>query len=108
MEESFDKYEKMTFNLVKERVQRIRKFFTHGLFFIMAVIIYVAKTYFGAPFNFFPFLYLTETVMWCWTFVIGLQGIKLVIIENIFGTHWEKRQIQKVMQNDQNVQNKWK
>lgn len=99
--------EQVMLELAKERVRRIKKFYDHFFIYIIGLGIYLAKTYLGAPLNFFPIRYINETFMWCWTFVFGIQGIKLFFIENVFGTNWEKRQLKKEMENQSSRTNKW-
>ena len=89
--------EQIAFEIAKQRVHRIKKFYNHLFLFLIGVGIYIAKRYFGVPLNFFPIRYLNETFMWCWTFVIVVQGIKLFLLENVLGGNWEKRKIESIM-----------
>jgi hypothetical protein len=88
--------------VAKKRVFRMKKFFNHCIVFSVGLVLYFAKTYFGAPLNFFPIRYLTETIMWIWTFIIATQGLKLFLIENVLDASWEKKQIEKIMSNQKN------
>lgn len=81
----------------RDRVRRIQKFYKHLFVFGIGLILYIAKTYFGAPLNFFPIHFLNTTVMYCWTFILAVQGMKLWVIQNWLGRDWEQKQIRKIM-----------
>ncbi|RXR19097.1 2TM domain-containing protein [Flavobacterium amnicola] len=57
--------EQIALDIAKERVKRMKKFYNHLFIFMIGLILYVSKRYFGAPLNFFPIKHLNETVMWC-------------------------------------------
>jgi len=106
--ERYTTTEQINLEIAKERVKRMKKFYNHLFIFVIGVAFYVAKTYFGAPLNFFPIRYLNETFMWCWTFIVAIQGIKLFFIENVLGNNWEKRQIEEIMRKENIEEKKWK
>lgn len=87
------------------RVRKISRFYTHLFIYIVGVLLYFAKTYFGAPFNFWPIVYINCFFMTIWTIVIGIQGIKLFFRERVFGTDWEQRKMQEFLNKDKH--NKW-
>ncbi len=91
--------------MAKYRVHKIRRFYTHLLIYIIALMVYLTKTYLGAPFNFWPIRDINETIMWIWTFIIAVQGIRLFFREKVFDTAWEQRKVQEYMNHDK--QNKW-
>jgi hypothetical protein len=91
--------------LARNRVERIKKFYTHLFIYVIGVIIFIAKTYFGAPFNFWPIKYINCFFMWAWTFIIAVQGLRLFFREKVFGTKWEQKKVQEFLNNDK--QNKW-
>lgn len=93
--------------LVRERVQKLRRFYTHLFIFAIALIIYIAKTYFGAPFNFFPLRLINETVIWIWTFIIAVKAIRLFVKEKMLGTNWEQNKINEIIEKENNANNKW-
>lgn len=92
--------------MVRERVQKIRKFYTHLFIYAIGVIIYVLKTYFGVPFNFWPIHFINEFFMWCWTFIIAMQALRLFFREQFFGTNWEQRKIKQLLEKENNNK-KW-
>lgn len=94
--------------LVRERVHKLGRFYTHLFVYAIGLIIYIAKTFFDAPFNFIPLKYINETFMWIWTFVLVVQGIKLLIHEKILGANWEKNKINEIIEKENNSNNKWK
>jgi len=98
--------EEFRLQMARHRVQKIGNFFSHLFIFTIGVLIYVAKTYFGAPLNFWPIQYINCAFMCVWTFVIAVQGIRLFCREIIFGTNWENRKIQEYLNNKN--QTKWK
>ena len=53
--------------MAKERVKKLKDFYFHMVFFMLGVVIYVLKTYYGAPLNFFPIRYINGFVMAIWT-----------------------------------------
>ena len=93
--------------LVRQRVKKISQFYTHLFIYVIGIIIYVLKTYFGVPFNFLPIKYINEFVMWVWTFFLVVQGLKLFLAERVFGTNWEKKQIRKMMDKQNETKQKW-
>lgn len=94
--------------LVRERVHKLRRFYTHLFIFSVGIVIYIAKTYFGAPFNFFPLRFINDTFMWIWTFIIAFQGFKLFVKEQLLGTKWEQNKINEIIEKENNTNNKWK
>jgi len=94
--------------LARERVHKLRRFYVHLLIYIIVVLIYVSKTYFGAPFNFIPLRFISETVVWIWTFVIAVKAFKLFIKEQFLGTQWEQYKIREIIEKENSFKNKWK
>jgi|JI10StandDraft_1071094.scaffolds.fasta_scaffold771190_2 uncharacterized protein YacL len=93
--------------LVRERVHKIRRFYTHLFVYLIGLVLYIAKTYFGAPLNFSPIRYINDTFMWILTFIIVVQGLRLLIKEQILGVKWEQNKINEIMQKENNTK-KWK
>jgi uncharacterized protein YacL len=94
--------------LARERVHKLRQFYVHLFIYVVVVLIYMSKTYFGAPFNFIPLRYINETVVWIWTFVIAVKGFKLFIKEQFLGTQWEQNKIREIIEKENSLKNKWK
>ena len=52
--ESFENNtQKELFELAQKKMQRLKGFYIHTFIYIIGVIVFVAKTYFGIQFNFF-------------------------------------------------------
>ena len=97
--------EELALEMARYRVHKLSRFYTHLFIFVIGVLVYVAKTYFGAPLNFWPIKYINATFMAVWTFIIAVQGMRLFFREIVFGSNWEKRKVQEILNKDK--QNKW-
>lgn len=100
-----DNAEDFTLQMARYRVHKMRRFYTHLFIYTVGVLLYVAKTYFGAPFNFWPIRHINCFFMMIWTFIIAIQGIRLFFREKVFGTNWEQRKMQEFLNEEKN--NKW-
>lgn len=100
---SFNK-EDIALEMARYRVRKIRRFYKHLFIYMIAILVYVAKTYFGAPFNFWPIHFVNNTFMAVWTFIILLDGLQLFVRELFFGTQWEQRKMQEYLNQEKN---KW-
>lgn len=107
MKPKFDRNNPENFDIemARYRVHKMRRFYTHLFIYGIGVLIFLAKTYLGAPFNFWPIRYINCFFMWVWTFIIAVQGLKLFFREKVFGTQWEQRKLQEFI--NQEKQNKW-
>lgn len=97
--------EELALESVRYRVHKMRRFYTHLFIYLVGVSLYVCKTYFGAPFNFWPIRHINCFFMMVWTLVIAIQGIKLFFRETVFGSNWEQRKMQEFINKEK--QNKW-
>jgi uncharacterized protein YacL len=93
--------------IVKERVHKLKQFYTHLFIYAIGVAVYVAKTYFGAPLNFWPIRFINEFVMGVWTFFLVMQAMQLFVTQKVFGSQWEQKRIQKIMEKEKIKQQKW-
>ena len=93
--------------IVREKVQKIKKFYTHLFIFVIGVIIYVCKTYLGVPLNFWPIKFINEFFMWCWTFIIVVQGIQLFLSQNILSKNWEEQKIKEIIAKEKIKKQNW-
>lgn len=87
-------------DLVRERVKKLKKYYTQLFIYGIGVILYFSKTYLGAPLNFIPLNFLNELVMWCWTFFIVVQTLKMFFAEKIFTSNWEQRKINEMLEKE--------
>ena len=93
--------------IIREKVQKIKKFYTHLFIFVIGVIVYVSKTYLGAPLNFWPIKFINEFFMWCWTFIIVVQGIQLFLSQKMFGKNWENQKIREILEKEEVKKQNW-
>jgi uncharacterized protein YacL len=93
--------------LARDRVNKLKKFYTHLFIYVIGIVFYILKTYFNVPFNFLPLRYINEFVMWVWTFFLVVQGIQVFFAEKIFGSKWEQKQIDKILEKEKTSNNKW-
>ncbi len=93
--------------LARVRVQKIKKYYGYLFIYVVGMIVYISKTYFGAPLNFFPLRYLNEFVMWCWTFFIVIQTLQILFAEKLFSADWEQRKINEILEKDNHSKNRW-
>lgn len=92
---------------VRKRVRKIKNFYGHLFVYVFGLTVYIGKTYYGVPLNFIPISYINEVFMWIWTFVIAIEGILLFFREMVFGDNWEKKRIQKMINEDKVEHKKW-
>lgn len=88
--------------MAREKVQEEKKFYTSLFIYVLGLIIFFSKTYWGASLNFFPLKYLNSFVMYVWTFFIVLQILRYIFINTFFGRNWEMKRIQKIMNQEKN------
>ena len=93
--------------IVKERVHKLKQFYTHLFIYVIGVAVYVAKTYFDVPLNFWPIRFINEFVMGVWTFFLVMQAMQLYLTQKVFGNQWEQKRIQKIMEKEKTKQQKW-
>lgn len=105
--ETYKTPEEKRLQMARARVQKIKNYYAHLFIYAVGIFIYVAKTYFGAPLNFFPFKFLNEFVMWCWTFIIAVKTLKMVFVEKLFGDNWEQRKINEILEKENQSKNRW-
>lgn len=93
--------------MIKERVHKLKQFYIHLFIYVIGIIVYVSKTYFGVPFNFWPIKFINEFVMWVWTFFLVVQAVQLFLVQKVFGTNWEQKRIQKMIEKEKIEKQKW-
>ncbi|MDR7210407.1 2TM domain-containing protein [Flavobacterium piscis] len=98
--------ERKLHKLASKNVAKLKAFYSHAFIYIIGVIIYILKEYFGAPFNFFPIQYLNWFVMCIWTTVFLVSAVELFTYNNIFGKEWEKRKLKDILEKKTTTQ-KW-
>lgn len=93
--------------IARDKVKKMKKFYDHLFIFTIGVVIYILKTYFGLPFNFWPIRFINEFFMWCWTFIIAVQGIKLFFTQNLLGRKWEEQKIKEILEEEKVNKQNW-
>jgi L-lactate permease len=93
--------------LAKARIKKRKEFYIQFILFMLITVIYVLKTYFGVPFNFFPFRYLNGFVMGFTGIYIVVNGIYFISTEFILGKSWEEKQIKRMIEKN-NEKQIWK
>ena len=93
--------------LARKRVLKLKGFYIHAFIYGIGLMVYVLKTYFGAPLNFSPLNYLNFTAMAIWTFFFVEQGLPLFFKETFFGKNWEKKRINEILEKEKETKNTW-
>jgi len=93
--------------LAKKRVRKIKRFYNHLLIYSIGVVIFLLNEYCDAPLKSILLLYQTWFFMYCWTFIIVVQGLKIFIIEVVLGKNWEAKQMNKIIESESNNQNSY-
>jgi len=86
--------------MAKDRVRQLKGFYWHLFVFLIGVVVYVSKTYFGAPLNFPPISYMNIAFMVIWTLIITVDGLRLLVKEKLSGTQWEVRKINQFVEQE--------
>lgn len=87
--------------LAAKRVKKLKDFYIHSLIFAIGVVFYVLKAYYGISFNFFPVNYINGFVMSIWALSYVIQGTDVFITEVLFGSEWEKKKINKILDSEE-------
>jgi len=91
--------------MAKDRVRQLKGFYWHLFVFLIGVVVYVSKTYFGAPLNFPPISYMNIAFMVIWTLIITVDGLRLLVKEKLSGTSWEERKINQLIEQEKASKN---
>ncbi len=94
-------------DIARLRVAELKSFYSHLLIYVIGVLLFVSKTFFGLAINFWPIKFINEFFMWVWTFIIAVQGIKLFFKVQLFGAKWEQRKIDEMMNKENKSNQKW-
>ncbi|MEO7975836.1 2TM domain-containing protein [Flavobacterium sp.] len=94
------------YKIASKKVVKLKAFYSHAFMYIIGVIVYILKEYFGAPFNFFPIQYINGFVMGIWTTVFLISAIDVFATHKIFGDEWEERKVKSILEKKTEKQ-KW-
>ncbi|UQD57755.1 2TM domain-containing protein [Flavobacterium sp. K5-23] len=101
-QESYEENEIL--EMARKKVKKLKGFYTHMLIYLIGVVLFVLKEYFGAPLNFFPVKYLSFMVMAIWSVAFFISAIDILITFQFFGKNWEERKIQRIMEKESKKQ----
>jgi hypothetical protein len=90
--------------LALKKVKRIKNFYIHAFIYLIGITIYVLKTYYGLPFNFFPIKFINGFVMAIWTFSFVVQALGLFITEVVLGKKWEQNKMKNIINKESQKQ----
>jgi hypothetical protein len=93
--------------MAKDRVRQLKGFYCHLFVFVIGVVVYISKTYFGAPLNFPPISYMNLAFMVIWTLIITIDGLRLLVKEKLSDSPWEKRKINQIIEQEKASKNKF-
>ncbi|SHI63640.1 2TM domain-containing protein [Flavobacterium terrae] len=99
--------EERRLEFARVRVQKIKRYYVHLFIYALGILVYLLKTYLGAPLNFFPLKFLTGFIMWCWTFFIVVQTLQILFAEKLFDNNWEQRKINEILEKENQSKNRW-
>jgi uncharacterized protein YacL len=94
-------------DIIRSRVKELKKFYSHLFIYVIGVLVYISKTYFDLPINFWPINFINEFFMLVWTFVIGVQAVSLFLMQRLFGSKWEEQKINEMMEKEKSETTKW-
>ncbi|MFK7000898.1 2TM domain-containing protein [Flavobacterium oreochromis] len=93
--------------MIREKVRRIKSYYTHLSIFGIVLVLYVFKTYFGLSFSFFPLKWLNHFVISCWAFVIFIKTLKIFFAHIFFNENWERNKINEIIEKENQFKNHW-
>lgn len=99
--------DKIIRQIAKEKVHKLKQFYTHLFIYAFGVAFYVAKTYFGVRFDFWPVKFINWFVMLLWTLCLIIQALQLFLTTSFFGSNWEERKIQEIIERNKIEKQKW-
>ncbi|MFK7049771.1 hypothetical protein FLACOL_02157 [Flavobacterium columnare] len=99
--------EKTKIEIAAEELKQIKKYYTHLFIFGIALALYVLKKYFGISFNFFPLRWLNQFVISCWAFLIFIKTLKMVFMNKIFNSTWERNKINEILEKGNQSKTRW-
>jgi hypothetical protein len=90
--------------IARRKVMRLKGFYMHAFIYLIGVIVFVLKEYFGVAFNFFPLKYINFFVMAIWSTGFLISVIDILIAYHIFGEKWEERKVKRIMEKESEKQ----
>jgi hypothetical protein len=90
--------------IARRKVMKLKGFYIHSCIYIIGVLFFVLKEYFGVAFNFFPLKFINFFVMAIWSTVFFISVIDILIAYHIFGEKWEERKVKRIMEKESEKQ----
>lgn len=92
--------------MATKKIVKLKAFYTHMFIYIVGLIIYILKEYFGVPLSFFPLRYINGFVMCIWTTAFLVSAVDLFASFKLFGQEWEQRKLKSILEKKTKTQ-KW-
>ena len=92
--------------MATKKVVKLKAFYSHMFVYVIGVIFFILKEYFGVPFNFFPLKHINLLVMGIWTVFFVVSAIDIFASFKIFGEEWEERKVKSILEKKTKKQ-KW-
>lgn len=92
--------------MANKKVVKLKAFYSHMFVYVIGVIFFILKEYFGVPFNFFPLKHINLFVMGIWTVFFVVSAIDIFASFKIFGEEWEERKVKSILEKKTKKQ-KW-
>jgi len=92
--------------MATKKVVKLKAFYSHMFVYVIGVIFFILKEYFGVPFNFFPLQHINLFVMVVWTVFFLVSAIDIFASFRIFGEEWEERKVKSILEKKTKKQ-KW-
>lgn len=93
-------FEEIRFEIAKKRVKKLKNYYIHLFVFGIGIVVFLAKYYLGFTLNIFPIKYINFNFMLVWALILGAESVSLFFTENIFGSKWEQRKIEKIIDSE--------
>lgn len=92
--------------IAAKKVVKLKGFYTRTFIYVIGIIIYILKEYFGVPLNFFLLKYINGFVMCIWTTAFLVSAVDIFASFKIFGEEWEERKVKSLLEKKTKTQ-KW-
>ncbi|PWA10868.1 hypothetical protein DB891_03310 [Flavobacterium laiguense] len=99
--------EKELVEIARRKVKKLKGFYIHAFIYLIGVLVFILKEYFGVPFNFFPLKHINFFALAIWSSIFFISAIDMLITYHFFGENWEERKIKRIMEKESKKQN-WK
>lgn len=105
--ENTKQYQSALEEMARRKVKNRKDYFIHFLIYLVVLFIYVAQNYFSIEFDFPLLEHINTKLVIVWTLIFTGFTISFLINENVFGSKWEQKKIQKIMDSKKNKTTTW-